>query len=169
MCAFFVCWFPYHLQRLLSVYYSQDSDFLGRLLTVLWYISGVLYFASGSVNVVIYHFMSKKYRLALRALFLAYYRPTPSGSRKLSDKSKQKEKKVKEKEKERTVSGSGYAMAVGRYHSQPSNQNINHIKTTYVQVVSVVHSASPQLAKKYVKQKLQIADGPSSSQTTATA
>ncbi|KAK4882870.1 hypothetical protein RN001_006189 [Aquatica leii] len=80
--AFFVCWAPFHAQRLLAVYLSTASQEAQKkyikLYIVLMYTSGVLYFVSTSVNPVLYHIMSKKYREAFKTTFSQMCRPNSS-------------------------------------------------------------------------------------------
>ncbi|CAG9857880.1 unnamed protein product [Phyllotreta striolata] len=71
--AFFICWAPFHAQRLLAIYLSNASEdvqnmFAGFYL-YLMYISGLLYFISTSVNPCLYHIMSKKFRKAFKDTF----------------------------------------------------------------------------------------------------
>ncbi|RUS72872.1 hypothetical protein EGW08_019359, partial [Elysia chlorotica] len=66
--AFFVCWAPFHAQRLMTMYVAPD-EWTEDLLTVqtnLFYISGVLYFFSSTVNPFLYNVMSKRYRKAFK-------------------------------------------------------------------------------------------------------
>ncbi|KAK3911712.1 Pyrokinin-1 receptor [Frankliniella fusca] len=67
--AFFICWAPFHAQRLLAVYASEASqrhDAVRALYTALTYMSGVLYYLSTTVNPVLYHIMSNKFREAFK-------------------------------------------------------------------------------------------------------
>jgi hypothetical protein len=69
--AFFICWAPFHTQRLLAVYGagSQDkrpSESMVIVYNTLTYISGVLYYLSTTVNPVLYHIMSHKFREAFK-------------------------------------------------------------------------------------------------------
>lgn len=67
--AFFICWAPFHAQRLLAVYASPDSqrhDAIRALYNALTYMSGVLYYLSTTVNPVLYHIMSNKFREAFK-------------------------------------------------------------------------------------------------------
>lgn len=67
--AFFICWAPFHAQRLLAVYARSNNSDSPVLLTVyktLTYVSGVLYYMSTTVNPVLYHIMSHKFREAFK-------------------------------------------------------------------------------------------------------
>lgn len=84
--AFFICWAPFHTQRLVSAYANsaaaaaaaeselnnstaathvdveQSTENVGEL--VFFYISGVLYYVSSVVNPILYNIMSVKFRQA---------------------------------------------------------------------------------------------------------
>ncbi|CAH1798704.1 unnamed protein product [Owenia fusiformis] len=64
--AFFVCWAPFHAQRLMTTYVDVWTPKLIDAQSTLFYISGVLYFVSSTVNPILYNLMSKKYRQAFR-------------------------------------------------------------------------------------------------------
>ncbi|KAL6437093.1 hypothetical protein ACFW04_005000 [Cataglyphis niger] len=69
--AFFICWAPFHVQRLIAIYGTNTEDhitsngprmeFLNLLMT---YISGVLYYVSTTINPILYNIMSNKFRKA---------------------------------------------------------------------------------------------------------
>ena len=69
--AFFICWAPFHTQRLISIYSSPD-DVQQRaaaskaLQAVLFYSSGILYYVSSVINPILYNIMSLKFRRAFR-------------------------------------------------------------------------------------------------------
>lgn len=69
--AFFVCWAPFHAQRLVAIY-GTTEDHLARspvLLSVyyfLTYMSGVFYYMSTCINPIFYHIMSNKFRDAFK-------------------------------------------------------------------------------------------------------
>ncbi|XP_050293133.1 pyrokinin-1 receptor-like [Anthonomus grandis grandis] len=71
--AFFICWAPFHAQRLLAVYLAgaskeaQDAYF--QVYLYLMYTSGVLYYLSTCINPLLYHIMSNKYRNAFKKTF----------------------------------------------------------------------------------------------------
>jgi hypothetical protein len=69
--AFFICWAPFHAQRLLAVYGAGSSDkgpsaAMVVVYHTLTYTSGVLYYLSTTVNPVLYHIMSHKFREAFK-------------------------------------------------------------------------------------------------------
>lgn len=64
--AFFICWAPFHAQRLLAIYAQPDSSNMITTFTILTYISGILYYLSTTVNPVLYHIMSHKFRVAFK-------------------------------------------------------------------------------------------------------
>lgn len=69
--SFVVCWSPFHAQRLMATYVKEtSSDALLITSDVLNYISGVTYYLSATVNPVLYHIMSAKFRHAFRETFV---------------------------------------------------------------------------------------------------
>lgn len=65
MIAFFLCWAPFHAQRLLYVY-AKDSPNFSQINEWMYYIAGCFYYFSSTVNPILYNVMSAKYRLAFR-------------------------------------------------------------------------------------------------------
>ena len=68
--AFFLCWAPFHAQRLGYVYF-KDSKLFRTLNEYLFHISGFLYYLSATVNPILYNLMSLKYRHAFRQTLCA--------------------------------------------------------------------------------------------------
>ena len=70
--AFFVCWAPFHAQRLMTLYIptAKWTDELLEAHKVLYYISGVCYFISCTINPVLYSIMSLKFRQAFKQTVL---------------------------------------------------------------------------------------------------
>ncbi|XP_032666434.1 pyrokinin-1 receptor-like isoform X2 [Odontomachus brunneus] len=70
--AFFICWAPFHAQRLLAVYAqssrSEPEDALVIVYTTLTYVSGVFYYLSTTVNPLLYNIMSNKFREAFKSM-----------------------------------------------------------------------------------------------------
>ena len=65
--AFFICWAPFHTQRLLVIYLNEKEDWTENLIilnNVLFYTSGILYFVSSVINPILYNIMSLKFRQA---------------------------------------------------------------------------------------------------------
>ncbi|XP_015371971.1 PREDICTED: neuromedin-U receptor 2-like isoform X2 [Diuraphis noxia] len=78
--AFFICWAPFHAQRLIAIFGSshassgnldaEDIPFLHQLYGISTYISGVLYYVSTTINPILYHIMSLKFRGAFKCFLL---------------------------------------------------------------------------------------------------
>lgn len=64
--AFFVCWAPFHAQRLMAIYVTQPTEDEVFVYTVLTYISGVTYYVSATINPILYSIMSLKFRQAFK-------------------------------------------------------------------------------------------------------
>ncbi|KAG1674192.1 Neuropeptides capa receptor [Nymphon striatum] len=67
--AFFICWAPYHTQRILFVYvsiYGTWTDYLRQVNEKLFIIAGVLYYFNSAVNPIVYSVMSNRFRVAFR-------------------------------------------------------------------------------------------------------
>lgn len=65
--AFFVCWAPFHAQRLLAIYaQGTKSKTLILIYDSLNHISGILYFLSTCTNPILYNIMSNKFRQAFK-------------------------------------------------------------------------------------------------------
>ncbi|KAF8782067.1 Pyrokinin-1 receptor like protein [Argiope bruennichi] len=64
--AFFICWAPFHAQRLMAVYITEptESDFI--IYSYLTNISGVCYYVSATINPILYSILSLKFRHAFR-------------------------------------------------------------------------------------------------------
>lgn len=63
--AFFLCWAPFHAQRLGYVYFKESHIF--RVINeYLMYLSGVTYYVSSTINPILYNLMSARYRDAFR-------------------------------------------------------------------------------------------------------
>ncbi|XP_054263035.1 neuropeptides capa receptor-like [Macrosteles quadrilineatus] len=64
--TFFLCWAPFHAQRLLYIY-GRDWTHYYTANEWLYYIAGCFYYFSSTVNPVLYNIMSVNYRNAFRA------------------------------------------------------------------------------------------------------
>lgn len=81
--TFFMCWAPFHTQRLVAVYMDQgetpeESERFKNIFNFITYLSGVLYFMSTMINPILYHSMSNKFRDAFWVSEVAAGRPTKS-------------------------------------------------------------------------------------------
>ncbi|XP_055543728.1 neuropeptides capa receptor [Wyeomyia smithii] len=63
--TFFVCWAPFHAQRLLFLY-ARDWQHFNTLNTWLFSVAGWLYYVSCTINPILYNVMSHRYRVAFR-------------------------------------------------------------------------------------------------------
>ncbi|KAH8419528.1 hypothetical protein KR222_004282, partial [Zaprionus bogoriensis] len=75
--TFFVCWFPFHLQRLWFLY-AKDNDNFQDVNEWLFSIAGFAYYVSCTVNPIVYNVMSQRYRMAFKEILCgkkigAYY------------------------------------------------------------------------------------------------
>ncbi|KAF9808648.1 hypothetical protein SFRURICE_019806 [Spodoptera frugiperda] len=69
--AFFICWAPFHAQRLVAIYGTTEnhlarSPILLSVYSFLTYSSGVFYYMSTCINPIFYHIMSNKFRDAFK-------------------------------------------------------------------------------------------------------
>lgn len=71
MVTFFLCWAPFHAQRLLYVYGRQWTHFY-IVNEWLYYVAGCFYYFSSTVNPVLYNIMSVNYRNAFCATFCGH-------------------------------------------------------------------------------------------------
>ncbi|KAM8706837.1 hypothetical protein ACLKA7_011005 [Drosophila subpalustris] len=75
--AFFICWAPFHAQRLMAVYGSTfgiESQWFNDVFYILNYTSGVLYFLSTCINPLLYNIMSHKFREAFKVTLARQFR-----------------------------------------------------------------------------------------------
>lgn len=70
--AFFICWAPFHAQRLIGALYGvgeRPSPLVQNVYLVVTYLSGILYYVSTTVNPILYHIMSLKFREAFKVSY----------------------------------------------------------------------------------------------------
>ncbi|KAK5649562.1 hypothetical protein RI129_000591 [Pyrocoelia pectoralis] len=72
--AFFLCWAPFHTQRLVAIYGTipadhEDRQLFFKIYEIITYTSGVLYYFSTTVNPLLYNIMSNKFREAFKETF----------------------------------------------------------------------------------------------------
>lgn len=67
--SFFVCWTPFHAQRLLAIYTTEVTPVLLITFTILTHISGVTYYLSATLNPILYQLLSLNFRQAFKDTF----------------------------------------------------------------------------------------------------
>ncbi|XP_052744597.1 neuropeptides capa receptor-like [Bicyclus anynana] len=72
--AFFVCWAPFHVQRLFFIYGYQHPQF-NVINEHLFNVAGALYYVSATVNPILYNVMSARYRMAFHETLLCRHGP----------------------------------------------------------------------------------------------
>ncbi|XP_030375359.1 neuropeptides capa receptor [Scaptodrosophila lebanonensis] len=75
--TFFVCWFPFHIQRLWYLY-AKGVDNFQDINEWLFSIAGFAYYVSCTINPIVYNVMSHRYRVAFKEILCgkrvsAYY------------------------------------------------------------------------------------------------
>uniref|UniRef100_A0A182JGG2 G-protein coupled receptors family 1 profile domain-containing protein n=1 Tax=Anopheles atroparvus TaxID=41427 RepID=A0A182JGG2_ANOAO len=76
--TFFVCWAPFHAQRLLFLY-ARDWQHFNTVNTWLFSVAGWLYYVSCTINPILYNVMSHRYRVAFRETLCGRRRGFGSG------------------------------------------------------------------------------------------
>ncbi|XP_053659382.1 pyrokinin-1 receptor-like [Anopheles marshallii] len=71
--AFFLCWAPFHAQRLMAVYANDHNQnaAIRTAFEILTCVSGILYYISTCINPVLYNIMSHKFREAFKECIVA--------------------------------------------------------------------------------------------------
>uniref|UniRef100_A0A914X0Q1 G-protein coupled receptors family 1 profile domain-containing protein n=1 Tax=Plectus sambesii TaxID=2011161 RepID=A0A914X0Q1_9BILA len=70
--AFFICWLPFHAQRMLTIIVDSAnvSAAMQQIYLFIFYLSGYFYYANSAVNPIIYNVLSQKFRRAFcRTIF----------------------------------------------------------------------------------------------------
>lgn len=63
--GFFVCWAPFHAQRLFAIYGPED---LQETTDLVFLSTGILYYFQSTLNPLLYNIMSDRYRTAFREI-----------------------------------------------------------------------------------------------------
>lgn len=66
--GFFICWAPFHAQRLITVYLS-NSEVVEYFNNWMFFITGICYYFSSTLNPILYNVMSEKMRNAFKEIF----------------------------------------------------------------------------------------------------
>ncbi|XP_054709432.1 pyrokinin-1 receptor-like [Uloborus diversus] len=67
--SFFLCWLPFHVQRLMATYVVHPTPFFNLAYTVVTYLSGITYYVSATLNPILYQLMSLKFQQAFKDTF----------------------------------------------------------------------------------------------------
>ncbi|KAE9549311.1 hypothetical protein FO519_007477 [Halicephalobus sp. NKZ332] len=75
---FFICWFPFHVQRLMTVFLNERADeergsekeLITKIWTLTFYISGYCYYSNSACNPILYNIFSEKFRIAFCRMIL---------------------------------------------------------------------------------------------------
>lgn len=76
--AFFICWAPFHAQRLIAIYMTYPTRSSEKYIVILkiyeitTYISGILYYLSTTINPLLYNVMSNKFREAFKVMYYIF-------------------------------------------------------------------------------------------------
>lgn len=68
MLGFFVCWAPFHAQRLMTIYF-RESEIIEEVNYWMFFITGLCYYFSSTLNPILYNIMSEKMRNAFKEIF----------------------------------------------------------------------------------------------------
>ncbi|XP_008548422.1 pyrokinin-1 receptor [Microplitis demolitor] len=149
--AFFICWAPFHVQRLIAIY-GTDTDqvtsknkWMTFLYNVFTYLSGVLYYVSTTINPILYNIMSNKFREAFKETLAK----SCGGSRSSSNLEQRSYSSLSRSQQRtlgggnfgsRTTAGTGIGTGVGQDSSEGSGNSIRDENNLRHQTVSPVDS-----------------------------
>ncbi|XP_061396132.1 neuropeptides capa receptor-like [Musca vetustissima] len=63
--TFFICWLPFHIQRLFIIY-GRENKYYFEINEWLFSITGFAYYLSCTINPILYNVMSHRYRVAFK-------------------------------------------------------------------------------------------------------
>lgn len=70
MVSFFICWSPFHIQRVMATYSTGNSSkIMTNILIFITHISGVSYYLTATINPILYQLLSLKFRIAFKDTF----------------------------------------------------------------------------------------------------
>ncbi|XP_063709745.1 neuropeptides capa receptor-like [Culicoides brevitarsis] len=73
--TFFVCWAPFHAQRLMYLY-AREWEYYNAVNTWLFSVAGWLYYVSCTINPILYNVMSHRYRVAFKQTLCGSKKPS---------------------------------------------------------------------------------------------
>ncbi|KYN01822.1 Neuropeptides capa receptor [Cyphomyrmex costatus] len=113
--AFFICWAPFHVQRLIAIYGTNTEDHITSngpwmefLYLLMTYVSGVFYYVSTTINPILYNIMSNKFRMAFMETLSKSFRLAGLPARNV-----QRSYSSLSRSQQRTIGGSRIAEANG--------------------------------------------------------
>ncbi|KAL3267208.1 hypothetical protein HHI36_011344 [Cryptolaemus montrouzieri] len=68
--GFFCCWAPFHAQRLV-ILYASDWKYIHEFNVWMFFVTGIFYYFSSTLNPILYNVMSRKMRVAFIDTFRA--------------------------------------------------------------------------------------------------
>nr|XP_043068057.1 pyrokinin-1 receptor [Drosophila bipectinata] len=144
--CFFLCWAPFHAQRLIAIYAPARGAKLREqhefVYTVMTYISGVLYYLSTCINPLLYNLMSNKFREAFKAVLFG---------KKLSKGSLNSRNQIESRRLRRGLTTSSQTQRVSiESAEQPKQPLMQHPLNDRVAL------AKPQIASQYAMINAQI-------------
>ncbi|XP_065225254.1 pyrokinin-1 receptor-like [Planococcus citri] len=74
--TFFLCWAPFHAQRLVAMY-GTNSSLMMKIYDVVTYVSAIMYYTSSMMNPLLYQITSRKFRDAFKESIGLFYSRTP--------------------------------------------------------------------------------------------
>uniref|UniRef100_A0A9J2Q7M4 G-protein coupled receptors family 1 profile domain-containing protein n=1 Tax=Ascaris lumbricoides TaxID=6252 RepID=A0A9J2Q7M4_ASCLU len=69
--AFFCCYLPFQLQRLLFFYLKNDSQLLTKINQQIYFVSGFLFYFAPIINPFLYNVVSKRFRQAFKEVLFS--------------------------------------------------------------------------------------------------
>ncbi|XP_055902226.1 pyrokinin-1 receptor [Eupeodes corollae] len=128
--AFFLCWAPFHAQRLIAVYGGDGlhNSIVIKLYNVMTYISGVLYYLSTCINPLLYNIMSNKFRGAFKETFQCFGGRIISSSSFDDEQSRQKHDQTRSQRLRTALHESDFTSSSQREESNQSTTSwrLNH-------------------------------------------
>lgn len=79
--AFFVCWAPFHAQRLMALMVREPTTTSQIIFAILTHVSGIMYYMTATINPILYSIMSLKFRQAFKDTLVRCGRRPPDRRR----------------------------------------------------------------------------------------
>ncbi|XP_015037335.2 pyrokinin-1 receptor isoform X1 [Drosophila pseudoobscura] len=151
--CFFLCWAPFHAQRLIAIYAPARGAKLHEqhelLYTVMTYVSGVLYYLSTCINPLLYNIMSNKFREAFK---ISVFQAVLFG-KKLSKGSLNSRNHIESQRLRRALNSSSQTQRVSIESAEAQQSKQTLTQTPHHDRLAL---AKPQLASQYAMINAQI-------------